>query len=153
MIDYTGFQVERPNRFSKPVRSYKIKFEIILYCKNQQVSRDFYSNILNQIPVLDVPGMTEFLITPEVKLGLMPETGIVKILGNNVPNPSKGNGIPRCELYVYVKNVVNSYNNSLKFGAKEINPPKFRDWGDMVGYVSDIDGHIVAFAKKNTRDF
>jgi catechol 2,3-dioxygenase-like lactoylglutathione lyase family enzyme len=125
------------------------KFEIILYCKDQQKSRDFYSKILNLIPSLDVPGMTEFQLTPELKLGLMPENGITKILGNKTPHSSTGNGIPRCELYVYVEDVKQTYNNSLIQGAKEISPSQSRDWGDTVAYVSDIDGHIIAFAKKN----
>jgi catechol 2,3-dioxygenase-like lactoylglutathione lyase family enzyme len=125
------------------------KFEIILYCKDQQKSCDFYSKILNLIPSLDVPGMTEFQLTPELKLGLMPENGIAKILGNKTPHPSSGNGIPRCELYIYVENVKQSFDNSLKQGAKEISPPQPRDWGDTVAYVSDLDGHVVAFAKKS----
>lgn len=123
-------------------------FEIILYCKDQQKSRDFYTKILNLSPTLDVPGMTEFQLTPELKLGLMPENGIAKILGNKTPHPSTGNGIPRCELYIYVNDVENSFNQSLKFGANKVSHPQHRDWGDTVAYVSDIDGHIVAFAKK-----
>jgi len=125
------------------------KFEIILYCKNQQKSRNFYSKILNLSPALDVPGMTEFQLTPELKLGLMPENGIAKILQDKTPHPSSGNGIPRCELYLYVKNVRKAFENSLKQGAKEISPPLPRDWCDTVAYVSDLDGHIVAFAKKD----
>ncbi len=124
------------------------KFEIILYCKDQQKSRDFYSKILSLTPVLDVPGMTEFQLSPELKLGLMPENGIAKILGNCTPHPSAGNGIPRCELYIYVENVEFSFNNALSAGAKKVSPPAPRDWGDTVAYVSDSDGHIVAFARK-----
>ena len=123
------------------------KFEIILYCKDQQKSRDFYSKILNLSPTLDVPGMTEFQLLPELKLGLMPENGIAKILGNKTPHPSSGNGIPRCELYIYVENVKLAFEYSLKQGAKEISSPKTYDWGDIVAYVSDLDGHVVAFAK------
>ncbi len=141
-------QVVRPNKFLKPVRSCNTKFEIILYCKDQQKSRDFYSKILNQAPILDLSGMTEFQLTSEVKLGLMPESGIVKILGNKTPNPDLGNGIPRCELYIYVENPDASFINAINFGAKEVSKAELRDWGDIVSYVSDIDGHIVAFAKK-----
>jgi len=126
----------------------KTIFEIILYCKNQQQSKDFYEKILELPPVLDVPGMTEFQITNDVKLGLMPESGISKILQNKSPNPSTGNGIPRCELYIYTNDVVKCYNKTLIAGATEVSFPIARDWGDTVGYVSDLDGHIVAFASK-----
>ena len=127
---------------------HEIAFEIILYCRNQKISKEFYQSILNKEPILDVPGMIEFHITPEVKLGLMPENGIAKILKDKTPHPSTGNGIPRCELYIYVDNVIDSYNNSIFKGAKEISHPSIRDWDDEVAYVSDPDGHIVAFAKK-----
>ena len=123
------------------------KFEIIIYCEDQNRSKDFYSAILNKEPVLDVPGMTEFQITPEVKLGLMPEDGIAKILENKTLHPSSGNGIPRCELYIYVNDVTEAYAKAISIGASEISKAKDRDWGDQVAYVSDFDGHIVAFAK------
>ena len=32
-------------------------------------------------------------------------------------------------------------------GAKEINPIKNREWGDSAGYISDMNGHVIAFAK------
>lgn len=124
------------------------KFEIILYCKDQQKSRNFYSGILNKPTILDVPGMTEFQLTTEVKLGLMPEKGIVKILESKTHNPSSGNGIPRCELYLYVENPEIEYKNAINIGAKEVSIAKARDWGDIVAYVSDPDGHIIAFAKR-----
>ena len=70
--------------------------EIILYVTNQELSTDFYAAILRQSPLLHVPGMTEFSISENVKLGLMPNAGIAKILGDKTPNPETGTGIPRC---------------------------------------------------------
>ena len=100
-------------------------------------------------PILNVPGMTEFQLTPEVKLGLMPEEGIAKILKNKTLHPSSGNGIPRCELYLYVDHVENNFTRAISAGAKEVLPPTLQNWGDTVAYVSDFDGHIVAFAKRD----
>ena len=34
-------------------------FEVILYVKNQQISREFYTKVLGMEPTLNVPGMTE----------------------------------------------------------------------------------------------
>ncbi len=126
----------------------KVQFEIIFYCKDQQLSRDFYSYVLEQQPSLDVPGMTEFLLAENLKLGLMPENGIAKILGDKTPHPTEGQGIPRCELYLYSDCVEHIYARALKAGAREISPILPRDWGDAVGYVSDPDGHIIAVAKR-----
>lgn len=122
------------------------QFEIILYVSNQEKSKKFYSAILQQEPSLDVPGMTEFIISENLKLGLMPENGIAKILLDKTPHPNTGNGIPRCELYIKTENSSPYYETALLHGAKEISPMQNRDWGDRVGYLADLDGHILAFA-------
>jgi len=124
------------------------KFEIILYVADQNRSKEFYSMILGKLPDLDVPGMTEFVIAENFKIGLMPETGIAKILNDKTPHPSLGNGIPRCELYLHTNNINESFINALKLGAIEVSAIDERDWGDKVGYVADFDGHIIAFASK-----
>lgn len=124
--------------------------EIILYVADQQKSREFYSSILQRQPDLDVPGMTEFILTKELKLGLMPESGIAKILKDRTPHPASGNGIPRCELYLLVDSLSEAFEQSLKAGATEVSAIQDRDWGDRVGYVSDPDGHIIAFAEQIT---
>lgn len=122
--------------------------EIILYVSNQKVSCEFYRKLLRREPVLDVPGMTEFTLSPHCKLGLMPNSGIAKILAGKTPHPSDGNGIPRCELYLHIRDIQREYNHALESGAKLISPIANRDWGDMVCYFSDPDGHILAFAQK-----
>lgn len=123
-------------------------FEIILYVSDQKKSRDFYSAVLNMLPQLDVPGMTEFQINTSLKLGLIPEFGIAKILADKTPHPATGNGIPRCELYLYVENIKEAFETATSVGANIISPIQDRDWGDKAGYLSDPDGHIIAFARK-----
>jgi uncharacterized glyoxalase superfamily protein PhnB len=123
-------------------------FEIILYVKEQQQSTVFYASVLEKQPHLNVPGMTEFILAQNLKLGLMPEAGIAKILMDKTPHPASGNGIPRCELYMRVENVEDVFSRSISVGAREISAIAPRDWGDTVGYVSDPDGHILAFAEK-----
>lgn len=120
--------------------------EIIFYVKDQQISKQFYSRILNATPTLDVPGMVEFTISEGLKLGLMPESGISKIICPMLPNPSSGNGIPRCELYLLTINHLLFFERALSAGAKLISHPLLRDWGHIVSYVADPDGHVLAFA-------
>lgn len=99
-------------------------------------------------PVLDVSGMTEFKISDKLTLGLMPSSGIVRLLGDSIINPDKAKNIPRCELYLKVKDIKNEYNRAIKdCHAKPISAPSLRNWGDVVGYFSDPDGHIIAFAE------
>lgn len=120
--------------------------QFILYVSDQNRSSDFYEKVLRIKPSLDVPGMTEFLLAENCKLGIMPEKGIAKILSDKVPHPEKGNGIPRCELYLHVDNVEEYYMRAIKSGATAVSEAQKRDWGDIVGYVADFDGHIIAFA-------
>lgn len=124
------------------------EFEFILYVANQSKSRDFYECVLNLAPTLDVPGMTEFQLQENVKLGLMPNNGIAKILEDKTSHPSSGDGVPRCELYLKVKNAQIFMDRSILVGGTLISPLKTRDWGDKVGYIADLDGHILAFAEK-----
>ena len=127
----------------------KIKhIETILYVADQERSREFYEMLLGKAPDLNVPGMTEFAIADNCKLGLMPNSGIARILGDAMPHPDKGNGIPRCELYLLVDDIQSAYDNALRCGAKLISPIIARDWGDNACYFADPDGHVVAFAEK-----
>jgi predicted enzyme related to lactoylglutathione lyase len=120
----------------------------ILYVKDLLRSKKFYERVLNAEPVLDVPGMTEFSIGNSALLGLMTETGISKILGNSVPHPESGNGIPRCEIYLFVDNPDEYIERLASAGGKLISKSRLRDWGDEAAYGMDPDGHIIAFAKK-----
>lgn len=124
------------------------KIGIILYVSDQQKSKEFYSVILDKIPDLHVPGMTEFSLAENLTLGLMPENGIAKILSEKTSHPSTGSGIPRCELYLYTGNIEEYFDRALKAGAREISKIQDRDWGDTVGYLADLDGHIIAFAAR-----
>ncbi len=120
----------------------------IIYVNDQNRSRNFYKSVLNIEPVLDVPGMTEFKINDYTKLGIMPEEGIVKILGNEVPHPETGNGIPRCEIYLYTASPQQYVERLVASGGKLISNLELRSWGEETAYGSDPDGHIIAFAKE-----
>ncbi|MCB0409624.1 MAG: lactoylglutathione lyase [Flavobacteriales bacterium] len=121
--------------------------EFILYVKDQSKSRDFYKKLLDQKPCLDVSGMTEFNLAENVKLGLMPEDGIAKIITPTLVHPSKANQVPRCELYLKVDNAEQLSQKAIELGGKLISPFTQRNWGDKVVYVTDLDNHVIAFAQ------
>lgn len=120
---------------------------IILYVADQQRSTTFYKKILDKEPILNVPGMTEFMLNDNFKLGIMPEAGIAKIICPTTKHPELGNGIPRCELYLIVEDPEQSLLTAVQAGAKKISKAEARDWGDIVSYCQDLDGHVIAFAK------
>ncbi len=124
-----------------------MKSLFIIYVADQDRSREFYEAVLDSKPTLDVPGMTEFQLTDTSAIGIMPEQGIARLLGEEVPHPQSGNGIPRCELYLFVADPGESYQRLLSAGGKGISSPEPRPWGDLVAYGADPDGHIVAFAR------
>lgn len=120
----------------------------ILYVRNQQASRDFYAAVFGIAPCLDVPGMTEFEIVNGAKLGLMENDRIAKITSPALPHPSGADGIPRCEMYLYVDQPLNYLERALAAGAKIVSGFSERNWGDRAVYVSDPDGHVLVFAEK-----
>ena len=125
------------------------EIHFILYVANQTKSKGFYQRLLKIKPILDVPGMTEFQLHESVKLGLMPENGIAKILSKKMPHPKLRNGIPGCELYLKVKNAYLYMKRGIEAGAVEVSRMTERNWGDITGYISDPDGHIIALAESS----
>ena len=123
------------------------KIMVIFYVSDQQRSKAFYQAVLGIEPLLDVPGMTEFELSGELLLGIMPEDGIARILGDCVPHPAQANGVPRCELYLPVDNPQAAYEKLLEYGGKSISAPEKRSWGHELAYGADPDGHILAFVK------
>lgn len=124
-----------------------MKTHFILYVADQARSTSFYSEVLGLKPKLNVPGMTEFMLSEGCILGLMPESGIKRLLGIPLPDPALANGIPRAELYFHVDDPILHYQRAIKCGGKEVSPVDRRNWGHTAGYLMDPDGHMVVFAK------
>ncbi|NUM50597.1 MAG: VOC family protein [Flavobacteriales bacterium] len=120
----------------------------ILYVKDQNSSSLIYEKLLRIRPHLHVPGMTEFILNEKTKLGLMPESGIAKILSDKTRHPATGNGIPRAEVYLYVKNIQEFHKRAIELEFTEVSGIEKRSWGDVACYFADPDGHIIAFASK-----
>lgn len=106
----------------------------------------FYRSILAREPELNVPGMTEFRLAESCILGLMPEAGIKRLLGDTIQHPEKANGVARAELYLRVSNPEEYLKRAEVAGAPLLSKFQGRNWGDTAGYVADPDGHVLAFA-------
>lgn len=119
----------------------------VLYVASQARSAEFYSAVLGKGPRLNVPGMTEFDLGGGAVLGLMPETGIKRLLGDSLPDPAQAHGVPRAELYLLVEDAATSHTRALDAGARELSPLLPRDWGHRAAYSLDPDGHVLAFAE------
>ncbi len=125
------------------------KTHFILYVHDQPRSAEFYARVLDCQPSLNVPGMTEFTLSESCVLGLIPEAGIKRLLGDRLPDPARAGGIPRSEIYLRVENASAFHRRALEAGATELSELAVRDWGDPVSYCLDLDGHVLAFAEKS----
>ena len=121
---------------------------MVLYVKDQAASARFYAKVLDRRPDFDVPGMTQFSLGSGFLLGLMPEAGIKRLLGDALPDPAHGNGIPRAEIYLSVNDPVSYHQRALDAGARELSPMMPRNWGERAAYSIDPDGHVLAFGGK-----
>lgn len=126
-----------------------MKAHFVLYVSDQQRSTSFYAAVFEEPPTLNVPGMTEFRLSDSSILGLMPENGIVRLLGNTIVHPSLARGVPRSELYLVVDDAAAFHARAIEFGAREVSPLALRDWGHSVAYSLDPDGHVLAFASQD----
>lgn len=93
--------------------------------------------------MLDVPGMTQFELSPGCVLGLMPRRGAERVLTQSLA----GSAVPRHELYMLVEQPEGFLERAVAAGGRWVSAGAERDWGDWAGYVSDPDGHILAFAR------
>lgn len=118
---------------------------LILFVADQGASRRFYGTVLSSDPQLDVPGMTEFGLPGGSVLGLMPTEGARRIVPAAFADVEAAS--PRCELYLVVDEPVRYLAAAIVAGAREVSPLRLREWGHEVGYCTDPDGHIVAFAR------
>ncbi len=122
------------------------RVHFILYVHDQAASARFYRAVFEQAPRLDVPGMTEFALGDAV-LGLMPEAGIRRLLGDALPDPKQARGVPRAEVYLMVDDPAQHHRRALAAGGRELSPLTPRDWGHEAAYALDLDGHVLAFAR------
>lgn len=123
-----------------------LKSHTILYVDDQKKSADFYAVVLNKNPRLNAPGMTEFELTKDAILGLMPRTSLLRLLGNKLAGSEEPAGLLRAEIYLVVDNPGQYHRRALSAGAQNLSDLAERDWGHMAAYCLDLDGHVLAFA-------
>lgn len=124
------------------------KSHIIFYVEDQQKSTEFYSQLLNLKPTLNVPGMTEFTLIDNAVLGLMPAAGIKKLLKEKIELPQKTINTPRAEIYLVVDNAEEYIRRAQEMKVAVIDEFADRNWGHRAIYYEDLDGYIIVFAEE-----
>ena len=124
-----------------------MRAHLIVFVTDQWQSTQFFRDVLVVEPTLEVDGMTEFALGEDWVLGLMPETGIRRLL--DLPaSPIRGG--PAAELYLHVDDPEAFHARAVGAGADELSPLLLRDWGDEVAYSRTPDGVLLAFARTAT---
>lgn len=129
-----------------------MKSHFILYVVDQELSTKFWSRVLDRKPRLNVPGMTEFELDAATTLGLMPTSGISRLLGDRLPKPAVGAETAKAEVYLLVGDAGAYHARAIGNGARELSMLQPRDWGDEVAYSLDPDGYVLAFAQAREGD-
>lgn len=125
-----------------------MKSMIILFITDQQKSKMLYKSILGKEPILDVIGMTEFKLSDDVSLGLMPRKNIHTIISADIDELHNFQNSPVAELYLRMNNSEIIIRSAIDKGAKLICPMKLRSWGDEVAYLMDYDGNIIGISRE-----
>jgi len=123
-----------------------LKSHTILYVEDQIKSTEFYTAVLNKTPQLFTPGMTEFELTKDAILGLMPKVSILKLLNDQLPYVQIPVGPLQAEIYLIVDHPEAYHQRALNMGAKNVSDLTLRNWGHKVAYCLDLDGYVLAFA-------
>jgi len=115
----------------------------ILFVADQQRSKSFYQAVLDQAPLVDLPGMTQFALGPCCLLGLMPLQTAGKLFDRQFEAPPS---FPRNECYLERDDAQACLQRARDAGASCLSPYQARNWGHWAGYILDPDGHLIAFA-------
>jgi uncharacterized protein len=122
----------------------------IIFVKDQERSAILYKKILAKTPILDVPGMTEFALSAASSLGIMPLSGIQKLLNKKPELRNPGSQVYNAELYLILPNPQEVVSRSLSAGAVLQSPYEKRSWGNKVAYLLDFDNNLIAVSDSVT---
>lgn len=63
-------------------------------------------------------------------------------------HPVLGDGLGRTELYLHVTDVAAAMECAVDHGGAVLSEPVLKDWGEIVGYVTDPEDNVIALAHR-----
>ena len=118
----------------------------LLVFKNSSQAIDYYKQVFDAEEIYRLDTKENKIIYAEIKIGKsiimlmdrMPVGGVTaEELGNTPVN-----------LYIYVKNVDETFNKAIKLGAKQDSPVETQFFGDRVGMITDPFGYKWSIATR-----
>ena len=117
---------------------------VILAVEDRALSVTFYRDAFGWQLAVDTPAYTELALPAGLRLGIYDRRHFGKNFGHE-PRPT--GAVTGTELYVYVEDVEAASSRVVRAGGRLLDACQARDWGDLVAYLSDPDGNVIALAR------
>lgn len=111
-----------------------------------QRSVRFYETVFGARPRVDAGVYAELDMPDGPAIGLYQRAGFATNTARPVTRPAAGE-TAGAELYFRVDDVDACVERALAAGAALLLPAAQRPWGEVVAYVADPDGFVLAFAR------
>jgi predicted enzyme related to lactoylglutathione lyase len=118
---------------------------VILAVDDLARSAAFYDQAFGWPRTIESPVYIELALPGGMRLGLYARDGFRRTIGHS-PAPAPAD-VTATELYVYVADIDLASRKVLDAGGRTLGRAAARDWGDVVGYLSDPDGNVLALAR------
>jgi flavin reductase (DIM6/NTAB) family NADH-FMN oxidoreductase RutF/catechol 2,3-dioxygenase-like lactoylglutathione lyase family enzyme len=120
---------------------------VILGVEDVAPTRDFLTALFDWPVVVQAEGYCELAAGP-ARLGVYQRAGFLANLGGHHHLPEPADRALPVELYVEVPNVAAAVSRARALGARLLDPPAPRSWGDEAGYVTLPGGAVLALARR-----
>jgi predicted enzyme related to lactoylglutathione lyase len=118
---------------------------VILAVEELARAAQFYDQAFGWKRTVATSVYIELALPGGMRLGLYDREGFRRNIGQ-MPARRQGEATAT-ELYLYVSDLDVAFAKATAAGARMLSPVSARDWGDLVGYVADPDGNVLALAK------
>lgn len=105
----------------------------------------FYETVFGARRRVDVDVFVELDMPDGPAVGLYQRDGFARNTGRRTA-PSAPGTTTSTEIYFRVADVEDAVARALAAGAAMLSPAASRPWGEVVAYVADPDGNVLAFA-------
>lgn len=119
---------------------------LILAVDDLDRSAAFYEAALRLRPSVEAPPYREYRLPGGLRLGLYRRGGFEGNTGAPTGLPPPG-GTTCTELYLFVQDPDAEAQRLQSLGATLLSPAGRRGWGDVVAYLRDPDGNVLALAR------
>jgi len=116
----------------------------ILYVDDVEATLKFYERAfgLKRRLLADEKNYGE-LKTGDTRLAFAANSFVRKLIPVDFAVGGLGAAVPPFELGIVADGVVAAFRQALEAGASEVKPPEQKPWGQVVGYVRDLNGYLV----------